>query len=625
MKQTSSKEELASLVDNTDGIELDWQSISYSVEGRPILYGLNGNAKSGEMLAILGPTGCGKTSLLNVLAARTPFNKKAALSGRVNVNGCIRDESAFRRISAYVLQDDLLYPHLTVYETLFLAAQFLLPSNLSEEKRESVVVSVIKDLGLSSCKDTMIGDEKVRGVSGGERKRTSIAVQLISNPDVFFLDEPTSGLDSFQAQSVMTAMRSLASIGKLVVSVIHQPRSSIFTMFDRLLLLSEGRTMFMGDASQATAYFEAQGHPCPKLFNPSDFFLDILSPDTRTGTSRRESSERIRILAASWAARPVAMITANAQTSAAKTKDQEYVTRAGGNDLTLQRLAKNFRLLCWRTLSEQLREVPTIAIRMTITVIFSLIIAGMYSDVGYDQAAINNRTGLLFVIAINQGFNALMAVLNVFPKEKLIVSRERSSNAYDTFSYFVAKYMCELPLNVLPCTVFGSIIYWIVGLNPEEGRFGNFVAVLMMEAAIAVALGLSVSACAPTVEAAVNFGPLTLIISLLFGGFFINIGSLPLVAEWLPNLSFLRWTFGALAVNEFAGESFTCDFLDPSMCQTEGDQVLDRLNFKGTVEDQVFGMAMMFLGFLVIAVTTLHLNSLKYLEIQEVYALENRE
>ena len=180
MKQTSSKEELASLVDNTDGIELDWQSISYSVEGRPILYGLNGNAKSGEMLAILGPTGCGKTSLLNVLAARTPFNKKAALSGRVNVNGCIRDESAFRRISAYVLQDDLLYPHLTVYETLFLAAQFLLPSNLSEEKRESVVVSVINDLGLSSCKDTMIGDEKVRGVSGGERKRTRIAVQLIS-------------------------------------------------------------------------------------------------------------------------------------------------------------------------------------------------------------------------------------------------------------------------------------------------------------------------------------------------------------------------------------------------------------------------------------------------------------
>ena len=130
---------------------------------------------------------------------------------------------------------------------------------MKEDKRESVVLSVIRDLGLSSCKDTMIGDEKVRGVSGGERKRTSIAVQLISNPEVFFLDEPTSGLDSFQAQSVMMAMSNLSQIGKLVVSVIHQPRSSIFTMFDRLLLLSEGRTMYEGKASEASVYLAMFG------------------------------------------------------------------------------------------------------------------------------------------------------------------------------------------------------------------------------------------------------------------------------------------------------------------------------------------------------------------------------
>lgn len=617
MQATSSRDELSSLVEGEgQALELSWREITYTMEEngarKDILRGMAGSARRGEMLAILGPTGSGKTSLLNVLAARVPYNKKGELSGTITINGQIRDEHAFRRISAYVLQDDLLYPHLTVYETLYLAAQFLLPSDVKEDKRESVVLSVIRDLGLSSCKDTMIGDEKVRGVSGGERKRTSIAVQLISNPEVFFLDEPTSGLDSFQAQSVMMAMSNLSQIGKLVVSVIHQPRSSIFTMFDRLLLLSEGRTMYEGKASEASAYFDSQGFPCPKLFNPSDFFLDILSPDTRTSKSRKESSARIRKLDESWAARPVLAVKDKEGASG----EQDYITKAKVNDVTMKRLVTNFRLLCWRTMTEQMREIPTIVIRMTVTVVFSLIIGGMYSDVGYDQSAINNRSGLLFVITINQGFNALMAVLNVFPKEKLIVSRERSANAYDTLSYFVAKFICELPLNVLPCLIFGTVIYWVVGLNPAEGRYGIFVAILMLEAACAVALGLAVSACAPSVEAAVNFGPLTLIVSLLFGGFFINLGSLPPVAEWIPNLSFLRWCFGSLLINELKGETFTCDYADPTMCETNGDQVLERFNFEGTVGDQVFGMAMMFVGFILLAFTTLHLNGMKYMEIK---------
>jgi ABC-type multidrug transport system ATPase subunit/ABC-type multidrug transport system permease subunit len=627
MKETTSGDELASLVDEAPNeINLNWDQISFSVEEnkerKTILHQMSGSAKSGEMLAILGATGSGKSTLLNVLAGRMPVTKTAELNGTITVNGRTRDQGTFRRISAYVLQDDLLYPHLTVQETLYLASQFFLPTETSDEKKEAVVESILRDLGLLSCRNTTIGDEKIRGVSGGERKRTSIAVQLISNPQVFFLDEPTSGLDSFQAQSVMQAMSKLAKTGKLVIAVIHQPRSSIFDMFDRLLLLSEGRTMYSGVASECVEYFEKQGHTCPDLFNPSDFFLDILSPDTRTASSRHVSSSRIERLGEAWQ-RKVALENSNMSSNGEKKGGAGPMILAPPPEWSTKKLVRNFRLLCWRAIMEQTREIPTIVIRMTITVVFSLIIAGMYSSVGYSQTAIGNRTGLLFVMVINQGFNALMAVLNVFPKEKLIVSRERSAYAYDTLSYFAAKYICELPLNVLPATIFGTIIYWIVGLNDAPGRFGVFVGVLMLEAATSVALGLTVSACAPSVEAATNFGPLTLIVSLLFGGFFINLNSLPAVAEWLPNLSFLRWTFGALAVNEFADASFTCEYPDPTMCETSGDQVLDRLNFDGTVGDQLFGLSMMFLGFLLLALYTLDRNGYQYMEIAPPLAVSS--
>lgn len=158
---------------------------------KSILNGLNGSAASGELLAILGPTGCGKTSLLNVLAARIPHGGSSAnkLTGTIIVNGKPRQEEKFRNISAYVLQDDFMYAYLTVFETLMLAAHFFLPVSVTEEEKVAQVEACIAELGLVKARDTFIGNDKVRGVSGGERRRASIAVQLLTDPAVLFLDE----------------------------------------------------------------------------------------------------------------------------------------------------------------------------------------------------------------------------------------------------------------------------------------------------------------------------------------------------------------------------------------------------------------------------------------------------
>ena len=550
-------------------ITVEWTNINYSVitkdskkdsksgvKNNRILRNVSGRAESGQLLAIMGPTGCGKTSLLNVLAARVGSGgmNGSKLTGTILVNGAPRKDEDFRRISAYVLQDDKMYPHLTVYETLILAAHFYLPNGVSLEDKNTLVMNVLDELGLRKAKDTIIGDEKIRGVSGGERRRANIAGQLIADPAALFLDEPTSGLDAFQAQSVMDSMKNLATNGRLVVSVIHQPRSSIYEMFDRLLLLSCGRTIYLGAAPDAIDFFNQNNHYCPQAFNPSDFFLDILSPDSRTPELEKAADVRILSLASSWNQRSADVL---ASFGPIKSKTDIAAVRSSGEKTDCQRIARNFQLLCWRAFAEQTREIPTIVVKMFVTCFFASIIGGIYSNEGNTQKSISNKTGLLFVICLNQAFNGCLGVLNTFPREKIIVSRERSNRAYDTLSYFIAKFFMELPVNMLPALIFSCVVYYIVGLNPNV--FGYFILIVMLTALTAISLGLAISAMVPTVEAALALGPPCIIIALLFGGFYINLSSLPIVANLIPYVSFLRWGFAALCTNEFTGETFTCD------------------------------------------------------------------
>ncbi len=333
--------------------------------------------------------GCGKTSLMNVLAARVSglIDKDTKLTGSVKVNGTDRDEEIFRRISAYVLQDDRLYPHLTVQETLMMSAHFFLPENYDLDRKTLLVESVMAELGLGKARNTIIGDEKVRGVSGGERKRANIAVQLISNPAILFLDEPTSGLDSFQAQAVMESMKAMTEHGRLVITVIHQPRSSIFEMFDKLLLLSEGHVVYMGDAHLASEYFGKVGFPPPKFFNPADFFLDILSPDSRTVELEFESSKRIVELSDLWdsAFDPCTL------TLSSKFSEEEVTSLIATSSWSFGKWKQNTQLLFWRSWTELLRNKLEISYKFIVSSIFSGIIGGMYSGIGYDQGSIYDR------------------------------------------------------------------------------------------------------------------------------------------------------------------------------------------------------------------------------------------
>jgi len=463
-----------------------------------VLKGLTGKAESKQLLAILGPTGCGKTSLMNVLAARFPNggSSMSRLRGEITVNGKPRDEETFRKISAYVMQDDNLYAYLTVFETLMLSAHFYLPNSYTQKDKIALVNAKIAELGLVKATETIIGNEKVRGVSGGERKRVSIAVQLLSDPAVLFLDEPTSGLDSFQSLAVMESLKNLANNGRLVISVIHQPRSSIYEMFDQLLILSEGNTMYFGNAEQAVGYFHTHGYNCPEAFNPSDFFLDILSPDNRTKELELETHTRIKQLGIIWEDHHHTHMNENETLHPEDFKPVKLI----GNDHSLEKTLRNLMILFWRNGIEQIRNIPMLMSKMIPFLIFGLIIGGIYSNIGNDQESVQNRKGVLYFLIVNGGFITIGGVVSTFAVEKLVVARERSVQAYSTLAYFFAKVLVEMPFNLLPAVIYAVIAGQLIGLNPDT--FGYFILILMMYSMVIVALGLGIGAFAPNVDAA---------------------------------------------------------------------------------------------------------------------------
>lgn len=246
------------------------QTTSSPVRERVILNSISGVVYPGEMLAMLGPSGSGKTTLLTALGGRLGGN----LKGSITYDGK-PFSNQMKRNTGFVTQDDVLHAHLTVTETLVYTALLRLPNTFTKEQKIGVAEEVIVQMGLTRCKNSIIGGPLLRGVSGGERKRVSIAQEMLIDPSLLFLDEPTSGLDSTTAQRIVSVLWELAQGGRTVVMTIHQPSSRLFYMFHKVLLLSEGNSLYFGSGSHVMDYFESVGYVPSVPMNPADFLLDL--------------------------------------------------------------------------------------------------------------------------------------------------------------------------------------------------------------------------------------------------------------------------------------------------------------------------------------------------------------
>ncbi|KAI1105739.1 hypothetical protein F4804DRAFT_303400 [Jackrogersella minutella] len=254
---------------------LYFENVSYGLNGKVILNDIKGIAHPGEITAIMGASGAGKTSFLDILARK---NKRGQTSGDFFVNGEKVTDAEFKSVVGFVDQEDTMLPTLTVHETILTSALLRLPRGMGRQAKEQRVYEVEKQLGIYHIRDSLIGSEegKGRGISGGEKRRVGIACELVTSPSILFLDEPTSGLDAFNAFNVIECLVTLAKTYKrTVIFTIHQPRSNIVALFDRLILLAQGKTVYSGPFLQCQDYFDQIGYACPPGFNIADYLVDL--------------------------------------------------------------------------------------------------------------------------------------------------------------------------------------------------------------------------------------------------------------------------------------------------------------------------------------------------------------
>ncbi|XP_024394887.1 ABC transporter G family member 7 [Physcomitrium patens] len=543
-----------------------------------LLQGVSGEAKAGKLLAIMGPSGSGKTTLLNVLAGQLAASPRLRLTGSLSING--RPFSKSKHRVAYVRQEDLFFSQLTVRETLALAAELQLPKTWKPNARERYVQELLYRLGLVSCADTIVGDAKVRGISGGEKKRLSIACELIASPSIIFADEPTTGLDAFQAERVMETLRKLAEEGHTVVCSIHQPRGSIYSKFDDLILLSSGAVVYAGPAADhALKYFADLGHKCPEHTNPAEYFADLISIDYSSSDNEIAARKKVADLVEAFASKQKKIGRDNPLTALdllMDPDDEKFI-----HDTVVSNRSGflwQFQMLLRRAWRQTTRDKSTNRVRGTMSITSALIFGSIFWRMGRSQTSIQDRMGLLQVAAINTAMSALTKTVNVFPKERAIVQREQAKGSYSLAPYLIAKLVAEAPVSAAFPLMFGAVVYPMTRLNPSLQRFLTFSGVMTVEAFAASAMGLTVGAIAPTTEAALALGPSLMTVFIVFGGYYVNSDNTPTIFRWIPKVSLIRWAFQALSINEFKGLTFD---VKNSFDLQDGDQVLERLSFGG--------------------------------------------
>eukprot|EP00271_Cylindrocystis_brebissonii_P012948 TRINITY_DN32467_c0_g1_i1.p1 TRINITY_DN32467_c0_g1~~TRINITY_DN32467_c0_g1_i1.p1 ORF type:complete len:685 (+),score=112.06 TRINITY_DN32467_c0_g1_i1:158-2212(+) len=568
---------------------LEWKKVNCRIskkgKGEAILLNdVSGCAQPGRLLAIMGPSGSGKTTLLNTLAGQLPCQKGLQLTGEILLNGVAKDKAAFRQ--AYVRQEDIFYSQLTVRETLVMAAKLQLPAALSDAEKEERADRLIHDLGLDSSANTIVGDAKTRGISGGEKKRLSIACELIASPSLVFADEPTTGLDSFQAEKVMGTLQQLAREGHTVICSIHQARGSIYSMFDDLVLLTRGQVSYTGPAGNtALDHFANLGHKCDVYNNPADFFADLISVDYSSPDAEASSKERVASLVAAFRTQEQQQVQENG--GEADHERQEGGTAMGGEEKQMVRplpgkgLSRKggpwvqFKLLLQRAWRQTTRDRSTNLVRGAVNMTSALIFGSVFWRMGLAQTAIQDRMGLLQVAAVSTAMSSLTKTLNVFPRERLIVNQERSKGSYEIAPYFFSKLTAELPISSLFPLLFGAVVYPMTGLNRSWNRFARFLGIVTLESITASAMGLFVGCLAPTTEAAMAMGPSIMTLFIVFGGYYINADNTPRVFRWIPNVSLIRWSFEGLAINEFKGLQFEAK---SRIDARTGEDALERLS-----------------------------------------------
>ncbi|KAG2462440.1 broad substrate specificity ATP-binding cassette transporter ABCG2-like [Polypterus senegalus] len=550
----------------------------HKVVEKQILCGISGIMKPG-LNAILGPTGSGKSSLLDVLAAR---KDPSGLTGDVLIDGA-QQPANFKCISGYVVQDDVVMGTLTVRENLLFSAALRLPSSITFKEKEERVSNVITELGLTRVADSKVGTELIRGVSGGERKRTNIGMELITEPPVLFLDEPTTGLDASTAKAVLILLKRLARRGRTIIFSIHQPRYSIFKLFDSLTLLAIGKMMYHGPSSSALQYFRSIGYECESFNNPADFFLDVINGDSTAVTASKdyaiENHDQVKQVKADEdndAAINIEDVERIDKTIVQKLHEEYLKSEVHAKTMEALKAIEATRppskkrkfmqsitystsfttQLYWvinRAFKNLIRNPQASVAQIVVTIVLGLIVGAIFFGVKLDPSGIQNRVGSMFFLTTNQCFSSVSAI-ELFIRDKKLFIHQYISGYYRLSAYFIAILVGDLiPMRTLPGIIFTIITYWMIGYQKIAGKFFYFMLTLVMVSYTATSMALAISAGMNVVAIANLLITICFVFMIIFSGLLVNLTSVMDWLNWLKYFSIPRYGLTALQVNEFRG------------------------------------------------------------------------
>ncbi|KDO17219.1 hypothetical protein SPRG_17351 [Saprolegnia parasitica CBS 223.65] len=515
---------------------------------------------------MMGPSGAGKSSLLDVISGR-----QKDYTGSVLANGQ-KWTKQMNKYASYVMQDDVFYETLTVKEHLLFQAELRMGKTFDAAQREARVNYVIEELGLDKCRDTQIGGGRIRGISGGQRKRLSFATEILTNPSLLFVDEPTSGLDSFMAESVILQLQKLAREGRTVIATIHQPSSELFVLFDRLYLLSDGQPIYNGKASDAVEYFASQGYQCPNYMNPTDYFMrQMIVLDAKS-----EAAARVDKLVANWRARSHAIandgdVKDNSDGSS-DASDTVYESSHLGT-------FGSMRVLCKRNVTRLVRDSLAFKARLGQSIIISVVVGLIFRQLELSQTGIQSFTGAIFFIVVNQFFSATTPEFASVPLELPIMKREYNGGLYRSYVWYIAKNVSELVMQFFFPLIFLIPVYFMVGFGASNaGLFFTFYLFIALLSSSATGLGYMVSCIAKTPEIAPIIGILIILPFLIFGGLFINTNNVPVYFRWLEFISPMKYAFRGISRAFWNSiDTIPCDTAVESCVATTGAQVLANL------------------------------------------------
>nr|XP_043609681.1 ABC transporter G family member 20-like [Erigeron canadensis] len=539
-----------------------------------LLNDISGEAKEGEIMAVLGASGSGKSTLIDALANRIA---KGSLKGSVTLNGEILESKMLKVISAYVMQDDLLFPMLTVEETLMFSAEFRLPRTLSKMKKKARVQALIDQLGLRNAEKTIIGDEGHRGVSGGERRRVSIGIDIIHDPIVLFLDEPTSGLDSTSAFMVVKVLQRIAQSGSIVIMSIHQPSYRLMSLLDKLIFLSRGQMVYSDTPSRLPDFFAQFGNPIPENEDRTEFALDFIREQEISGSGTKPLVDFNK----SWMTRNKAQETNSVQGAKMSLKDSisasisrgKLVSGATNMDPNSSSSVSTFANPFWvdvlvigkRSMLNSWRSPELYAIRLGAIIVTGTILATMFWKLDNTPRGIQERLGF-FAFAMSTMFYTCAEAIPMFLQERYIFMRETAYNAYRRSAYVVSHSIITIPSLIFLSLVFACITFWAVGLAGGTMGFITFLSFIFASFWVGSSFVTFLSGVVSHVMLGYTVVVAVLAYFLLFSGFFITRDRIPTYWLWFHYMSLVKYPYQGVLQNEFD---------DPTKCFVRGIQIFD--------------------------------------------------